>query len=88
MFIPIKDDNPTKHFPFITIIIIAINVAVFIYQLSFGNRMEGFIINSALIPDGFSLSVKSGLLRGISFADTFIASMFVHGDFLHITGTA
>ena len=40
MLIPIKDDNPTKHFPFVTIIIIALNIAVFIYQLSFGNRMD------------------------------------------------
>lgn len=86
MFIPVKDDNPTRHFPFVTIIIIAANVAVFIYQLSFGKKMEGFIINSALIPNEFYLSVKSDFLRGVPFVNKFIASMFMHGGFLHIAG--
>ncbi len=32
MFFPIKDYNPTKKLPYITIILIMINVLVFVYQ--------------------------------------------------------
>ncbi|MFL5906499.1 MAG: rhomboid family intramembrane serine protease [Solirubrobacterales bacterium] len=33
--LPLKDNNPTSRFPVVTVAIIAINVAVFIWQLSF-----------------------------------------------------
>jgi rhomboid family protein len=45
--IPLKDDIPTSRFPVITVAIIAINIAVFIWQLSFPtdpelSQIEGF----------------------------------------------
>ena len=32
--IPLKDENPTKNFPLITIIFIASNTLIFLYQVS------------------------------------------------------
>jgi membrane associated rhomboid family serine protease len=36
MFLPLKDINPTSRTPMVTIALIAINVAVFVYELSLG----------------------------------------------------
>ncbi|HOO71332.1 MAG TPA: rhomboid family intramembrane serine protease [Spirochaetota bacterium] len=50
MLLPYKDVNPTRHFPFMTIILILANIAVFLYQV-FGPY--GFDVISrqfALIP--------------------------------------
>jgi len=39
--IPIRDANPTKHFPVVTLALIAANVAVFLlWQPSFGTQGE------------------------------------------------
>ncbi len=86
MFIPVKDDNPTRHFPFVTILIIIANIAVFIYQLSLGGKIGQFIISSALIPKNFFVSINSDYLSGIPSLGKFVTSMFMHGGFLHIGG--
>ncbi len=33
MFLPLRDENPTSRFPFLTILIIALNTAIFLYQV-------------------------------------------------------
>lgn len=32
MFIPLRDDNPTRSFPIVTVLLIAVNIAVFVYE--------------------------------------------------------
>ncbi|MFQ5455543.1 MAG: rhomboid family intramembrane serine protease [Nitrospirota bacterium] len=85
--IPIKDDNPTKTFPFFTILIIAINILVFFYQLSLGRLgTERFVYTYGLIP--------IELFRGVDIADgvhipvvtTIFTSMFLHGGLFHLAG--
>lgn len=85
--IPLKDDNPSSTFPFVTVAIIAVNLAVFIYQLAIGNEAnEAFIYRTAAIP-----------YEVVNFADvlppaylplpfTILTSIFVHGGILHIGG--
>ena len=48
--IPLQDDNPTRTFPIATILLIAANVAVFLYQLSLGPGVETFIKSCAFNP--------------------------------------
>ena len=48
--IPIKDDNPSYAFPFITILLIMANVGVFIYQFTLGSEAEAFIYRLGAIP--------------------------------------
>lgn len=78
--IPLRDENPTKTFPFVTIIIIAINLLVFIYELSLGVHIEDKISQFALIPyDITHLINKANLF-------TLITSLFLHAGFAHIIG--
>lgn len=77
MVFPIGDDNTARRrFPFVTYILIAINVIVFFIELQ---RGEAFIREWAFIPAEFLDS------PGAEF-QTLITAMFMHGGWLHLIG--
>jgi membrane associated rhomboid family serine protease len=98
VFLPLKDINPTTHRPIATYSLIAINMAVFIYQLSLGSRMiESFIASYGATP--FEISHMTDLVGkmkiGVQLIHypgphpiylTLLTSMFIHGGFAHILG--
>lgn len=73
---PLSDSAKTNKTPFITIILIAINVYVFVRYLLFGNT-DLFVEEYALIPEKISLLDPTTLYP-------FITSQFLHGGFFHI----
>jgi rhomboid family protein len=84
--IPLRDINPTRRFAIVTFLLIVLNVAVFVYELSLGARGGGAFLNSfALVPRRL-FAATGGTGRGIPAAATLITSMFLHGGFLHIGG--
>lgn len=96
MLLPIKDNNPTVHFPVMTVSLIAINVAVFLYELTLGPQLGRFIAAFGATPYEISHRVDLvGHIAGFPFAHqegphfiylTLFSSMFMHGSFLHIFG--
>jgi len=79
--IPIRDENPTRENPVVVWVFIAINVAVFLYQVSLGAAgMQGFVQNWGVVP--------ARLLSGREPLDllTPVTSMFLHGGWFHIIG--
>ncbi|HID95067.1 MAG TPA: rhomboid family intramembrane serine protease [Candidatus Latescibacteria bacterium] len=85
--IPLKDENPTRLFPFVTIGIIVTNVVIFLHQISLGiDGFHGFVLQMSVIP--YELTHFVGL-RPENPIPTFltpITAMFTHGGFLHIAG--
>jgi membrane associated rhomboid family serine protease len=87
MVIPIADEAGRRHrFPFIMILILLANVAVFIYQISLPERqLEQFVLRYALIPyevsHGVDLPPPAG--PGVVYLTVF-TSMFMHANWLHI----
>jgi len=86
--IPISDDNPVEHAPFVTWAIIAACVAAFVWELSLGERgMEGAQVIYGFVPAAFFGYVRPpSELVGMPPAATIFTSMFLHGGFLHIAG--
>jgi membrane associated rhomboid family serine protease len=79
--IPLHDDNPTKAFGWVTLILVVINVAVFLYELSLGPGIETFIRQWAFVPkDYFAAPFLPHQIA------TVFASMFMHAGPLHIGG--
>lgn len=74
MFFPLKDENPTEKKPILTIGLIVINVAIFIYTFFSGNL--GGVINE------FGMTPKD-ITHGRDLY-TIFSSMFLHGGFLHV----
>jgi membrane associated rhomboid family serine protease len=82
--LPLKDNNPTETLPFITVSIIILNIAVYIYQLSLGHDYERFIFSMGAIPN--KIINNSDVIPMISLSAflTIYSSMFLHGSLLHL----
>ena len=84
--IPLRDINPTKHFPIITLSLIVLNVLVFLYEMALGGvDGERFLYSFALIPRRLFYP-DTAPVGGIPAAATIFTSMFLHGGFLHVGG--
>ncbi len=87
--IPLHDDNPTERFPFVTIILIAICVAVFLYQESLPPKpgevfafqygaIPAVVFGHASLPEEAAVAFPASL--------TLLTSMFLHGGWMHLLG--
>jgi len=89
--IPIRDDQPRFSTPYVTFFIIALNVVVFLFELSVGAQSRG-ALNSlvdqfGVVPLHFQRALAGSTrfnLAGQSI--TILTSMFLHGGWLHIIG--
>jgi membrane associated rhomboid family serine protease len=83
--IPLSDENPPRSTPFVTYILIALNVAVFVYQLSLGDRVEGFIQSCAFVPAELATGRDIAPPNCVQpFWLTIFTAMFMHAGLLHI----
>ncbi|MHB8792044.1 MAG: rhomboid family intramembrane serine protease [Thermoleophilia bacterium] len=85
--LPFKDNIPTERFPLITVVLIAINIAVFFYELTLGTggQLDRFLTEYGMTPYEITHGV-SLVPRGLPVYITLITSMFLHGGWLHIGG--
>ena len=81
---PLKDNVPTRSFPVVTVALIAINFAVWIfYQLP---HLDRSVVEYAYQPCEVNSSCPPGAAVGHSWPVTAFTSMFMHGSWLHIIG--
>jgi membrane associated rhomboid family serine protease len=71
--IPLRDIIPSRTTPVVTISLIALNILVFVYELSLGRGVDAFTLYWGLVPAAFSWV-------------TVFTSMFLHGGLLHVAG--
>lgn len=88
--IPLKDDIRARTTPFVTVLLIALNVVVFLYQVSLGldqesRAAEAFVFEFGVIPCRLSGACAAPLEFPSPIATVF-TSMFMHGGVLHIGG--
>jgi membrane associated rhomboid family serine protease len=81
--IPYKDDNPTSVIPFVTFIIIAMNIFVFILQLLSGSDSRGIVYAFGAIPHNIITLTTNQSLHPLL---TVFSSMFMHGGLFHLAG--
>ncbi len=89
--IPIRDDTPRFSTPYVTYFIIALNVVVFLMELSVGAQshraLNSLIYQYGVVPRHFELALAgSGRYSLPELAITIFTSMFLHGGWLHIIG--
>ncbi|HET9766096.1 MAG TPA: rhomboid family intramembrane serine protease [Thermoanaerobaculia bacterium] len=82
--IPLRDDQPSSRRPVVTIALIAVNVALFLYELVLGERLEPFLMQAAFVPA--KLFGGGGVPGGDLQVDNALLSMFLHGGWAHIGG--
>ena len=86
MFIPYKDDNPSRSFPIVTIALITINVLAFLfYRIRGAEAFAMAIYDLGAIPRELwsgNLPGSEGHFPPVSL----LTSMFMHGGLLHLLG--
>jgi len=82
--IPLRDENPTRTTPFVTIALIAANVAAFLLQLG---TERGRMLAFALVPYDLTSGTDVVFPGGPQPVFlTIFTSMFMHANILHIAG--
>jgi membrane associated rhomboid family serine protease len=80
--IPLRDENPTRRFPIVTIALIALNVAMFVYENSLDPQaLQSFFSQWAFVASRFTSDPTSAH----EIATVFV-SMFMHAGWVHIGG--
>ncbi|BAZ44459.1 rhomboid family protein [Chondrocystis sp. NIES-4102] len=84
--VPIKDENPIKITPYVTYILIAINILVFIYELNLNpTQLNVFFHSFAVVPRELTTTIRGvGIPQGIPEVLTPITSQFLHAGFAHL----
>ncbi|HYV29730.1 MAG TPA: rhomboid family intramembrane serine protease [Candidatus Binatia bacterium] len=83
---PLKDDIPSRHFPLVTLGIIALNVVVFLHEVRLGPDLDHFLLEWGLVPVRYTNSRISSLFSLREQAAPFVTSMFLHGGWMHLLG--
>jgi membrane associated rhomboid family serine protease len=93
---PLKDHNPTYTRPVVTIALVLINVAAFLYEMLLGDSLPLFVAAYGVVP--YELSHLTDLVGGYVESPvehaagpaflplTLVTSMFLHGSVMHIFG--
>jgi membrane associated rhomboid family serine protease len=71
---PLRDTQPSYSRPFVTTVIIAINVMVYLYSVSLDDYSRNYFIG------------HYGLIPARLHPSAFMTSMFLHGGLMHIIG--
>ena len=85
--IPLRDENPTSSTPIVVYALIAINIVVFLHQMTLGSGLDGFFQLYAVIPQQLSASFEGvPINQPVPEILTLITSQFLHGGLAHIGG--
>jgi membrane associated rhomboid family serine protease len=72
--IPLRDSQPSRNFPAITVLLIVINVAVFLFEWSLEPFSRDYFVN------------MYGMVPAHLRPSSMVTSMFLHGGWMHLIG--
>jgi|SRR5579875_938073 len=85
--IPLNDNIRRQTFWFSTFALIALNAAVFAFELSLGPSINRFILTFGLIPARYTTPHGAIIMTNpANFLVPVFTSMFIHGGWLHLIG--
>ncbi len=84
--IPIRDTLRSNHFPLVNVMIIVVNGLAFFWQMTQGPNLKEAIFLYGMVPARYSDPAIASHFTTFEQILPFLASMFLHGGFLHILG--
>lgn len=87
--VPLRDDNPVTITPYVTYGLIALNVLVFLYELTLSPmELTTFFKMWAVVPEQLTTSFHTNGLNIFKIHEwfTLISAQFLHAGFLHLGG--
>ncbi len=86
MFFPLRDNIPSARSPYLNYALIGINILAFLFELSLGPHLQGFVEVFGFIPGRFVTQLWQNPLALTALFFPMLTSMFLHAGFLHILG--
>lgn len=83
--IPLRDENPSSRAPVVTRALIALNCALFVYELALGPELRRFMFEWGMVPLRLTLSLQGGDDLVPAWG-TLLTSTFLHGGWAHLLG--
>jgi membrane associated rhomboid family serine protease len=77
--LPLRDENPRRTFPFVTYLLVGLNILAFLWELSLGQALDRALFSIAFIPARFWIGG-----HWVADLQTIVVSMFLHGSLMHI----
>jgi membrane associated rhomboid family serine protease len=86
MFIPLRDENPTRRFPAVTVLVVALNIGVFLFQVFSSPGLAHYVQRMGVIP--YEITHFETLAEGVRLSPplTLVAALFIHGGLFHLLG--
>ena len=85
--LPLRDENPSRTFPAVTVLLIGANIAVFLYEFSLSPRgLDTFILSFGATPAAVLTGARAATQHAPVPWLTLFTSMFLHGGIMHLAG--
>ena len=87
MILPIKDDNPTRTVPFVTVALVVVNFAIYFYQIFLPEEVVRMIdVTYGVVPAELVRALHQPIGTSYPVLLTLITSQFLHGSIIHVGG--
>lgn len=85
--VPLRDDNPINTTPVVVYGLLAVNIAIFLYEMSLGEEaLQQFFNMWAIVPAELTGELTGRAVTMDREWLTLFTSQFLHGGFLHLGG--
>jgi membrane associated rhomboid family serine protease len=84
--IPLKDSNPTERFPVVTVLFIALNIMVFLYEIALGEGQGEFFVGAFALVPARLFHAGTAIPGPLPAGATLVTSMFLHEGLFHLAG--
>ena len=81
---PIRDTIPSRGRPWVTWLIINLNILAFFWELKQGPQVDVLLYRFGIVPNAWVSMGRDGLLSWLAQASTLVTSQFLHGGLLHL----
>ena len=78
---PLRDDVPARQFPVVTVVLIAVNVVIFLFEVMLGTTANMITQTFGIVP-----ARLTGEWQDPFVPLTLISSMYLHGGWAHLLG--
>jgi hypothetical protein len=84
--IPLRDDIPSERYPVVTVSIMVLNVAAFLFELTLGPDLPDFVSSWGVVPARYTEPDLAGRFSWLEKLLPLFGSMFLHGGWTHLIG--
>jgi membrane associated rhomboid family serine protease len=84
--LPLRDDIPSRRYPLVTVGLIALNVAAFLWEVGLGRKLQEALLMWGIVPVRYTMAEIAALFSLREQFVPFFSSMFLHGGWTHLLG--